>query len=596
MFSKILIYSSFLVSILFGAHSTHASILVFDEDQSRRNDSLLTLLSYTNHYKGYEEDYEVFANEYNEQQRQLGGKYSIINVEASAANQEIADHYARGIMAVMCNQRTIDSFIHTLLSDRLERLKERSTAKSQMFKKLEEFRRDPSKFETQRITRVAYTHPSMIEKHYGDDPVMRRQASGDTTFYQFVNSLIAGLYKLAEPRELSEKTRLLIRSSPCLHGLLKGETDDLGHPDEAIYQDASDPAGKLFDLDFYETHILKSELVTIPLIGYSKGQTMQIYMTQYDRSQEDRSYYYKGILPLPYPEWIAPKVVAVSAPQCSTSFAGGAPTSGKQTVPTASSESKPPKSTILAPIDTNSSQGKKKLSSPSSQEAVKDDRDTEIEDKMESIPTSSAVISARESEDTKVDQAIQVDALDQIIEGMNNLNVSESPDDLTPLQPKKRVSKEQAQSVASSSSDQDRLAPRGMRVFHSRQNHQFTTLRSGFEDLAGTHATTLSSIHHYQQFKNVSYKLFASLWRHINGPDSIKESTGSSHIALLDANGRVVGGTFAHGPSMTYSKKTIGYIREALSMIGFGLESKEDALVQRNITCSSNKTSRKRID
>jgi hypothetical protein len=325
MFNKILIYSSFFATLLIGADSSRATVFILDEEKSDRIAALLNLVSYSNHYSGYAEDYENFALNYNEEQRAMGGNYSIIDIAASALNRKIADRYGQGIIDVVCDRRTLNSFIHVLLTERLEQLKLRSNAKEEMFKTLAKHRENLEKFRNVPFERVAHTHPSMIEKHYADDPVMRRQARGDTTFYQFVNSLIVGLYKIAEPQELSEKTRLLIRSSPCLHGLLKGETDDLGHPDEAIYQDASDPQGKLFDLDLYETHILKSELVAIPLLGYSKGKTIEVYMSQYDRSQEDRNYYYKGILPLPYPEWIAPKVVAVSAPQCSHLLLGQQP-------------------------------------------------------------------------------------------------------------------------------------------------------------------------------------------------------------------------------------------------------------------------------
>jgi hypothetical protein len=161
---------------------------------------------------------------------------------------------------------------------------------------------------------------------------------------------------------------------------------------------------------------------------------------------------------------------------------------------------------------------------------------------------------------------------------MSNLNVSENSDKITPLKVEKKVKTETApnseSNSSSSSSDQFRLAPRGMRIFHAHQKQPFETLKNSIEDLAGKHAKTLISIFHHQQFKKVSYKQFAALWRHINGPDSIKESTGSSHKALLDAKGRVVAGTFSHGDGMLYTHKTIDYPQDSLWMIGFGLETK----------------------
>ncbi|MBX9697233.1 MAG: hypothetical protein K2X53_04015, partial [Alphaproteobacteria bacterium] len=524
MFNKILIYSSFFATLLMGADSCRASVFVMDEEKSDRNAALLNLVSYCNHYRGYEEDYENFALNYNEEQRAIGGNYNIIDIAASDLNRKIADRYGQEILNVMCDHSTLNSFIHGLLTERLERLKLRSSDKEKMFKTQAEFRKYPEKFENVRYEKVAHTHPSMIEKHYSNDPVMRRQARGDTTFYQFVNSLILGLYKIAEPKELSEKTRLLIRASACLHGLLKGETDDLGHPDEAIYQDASDPKGKLFDLDLYETHILKSELVDMPLLGYSRGETIKIYMTQYDRSQEDRSYYYKGILPLPYPEWLVPKGGSVSAPQRSTSYAAGATTSDKQPVLTGSMKSKLSESTILSPIDQNSSRVKNELSQSSYQETLKANKDIGGDDVIGSIPASSAVSSDKKAESTMQDDkdnevkdeienmpassvALIPDVksenttVEQVIEGMSSLEIHETSDNIPSWKSKKIVPNKKPHSIpscssdqGSSSSDQVRLAPRGLRLFHAHQKQPFETLKNR-EDLAGTHAKTLISIH-----------------------------------------------------------------------------------------------------
>jgi hypothetical protein len=62
---------------------------------------------------------------------------------------------------------------------------------------------------------------------------------------------------------------------------------------------------------------------------------------------------------------------------------------------------------------------------------------------------------------------------------------------------------------------------------------------------------------------------FKSMWEHVNGKGSVRSSkSGSSHRALLDKDGKVVLGTFAHGDSQTYTRHTVKYLRAALRAIG----------------------------
>jgi hypothetical protein len=150
--------------------------------------------------------------------------------------------------------------------------------------------------------------PKTSKKHYHSDLVMQMQAQTDTTFFQFCNKFIVSLYSITSPDELSDKTSFFIRLSPTLWPLLSGEITDRGHPDAAIYQHESDPAGKEFDLDFYETYGMKNEIISIPLLGFSKGKSMPINASQYKRSKVDPTYIdYKRIKKLPYPDWLKPK-------------------------------------------------------------------------------------------------------------------------------------------------------------------------------------------------------------------------------------------------------------------------------------------------
>ncbi|MCX7343661.1 MAG: hypothetical protein NT128_05920 [Proteobacteria bacterium] len=112
-----------------------------------------------------------------------------------------------------------------------------------------------------------------------------------------------------------------------------------------------------------------------------------------------------------------------------------------------------------------------------------------------------------------------------------------------------------------------RVMPRGMRIFHSHAQ----TFRTSFTGLSGKHIRTLSSLMNKKEFTPVTYADFASLWKAINGKDSISESTGGSHKALLDADGKVVAGIFAHNANMEYTRRTVPYLRGAIDLLGISL-------------------------
>jgi hypothetical protein len=591
---------------------SHAITIAIDDND--KNAGINNLLHYTMHYKGYEEDYEIYAQSYNKKQEAIGEQYTIIDLTVCAANQRTADLYAKGLLDTMHGHRSLDSLLNLVLKERLELLERRSNAKTKMFEVMSQLKNNPKKDVVMRCERVAYTHPSMIKKYYENDPVMQRQSRADTTFYQFVNSLIVGLYKLAEPKEVSEKTRFLIRASPCLHGLLKGETNDLGHPDEAIYVDESDSMGKEFDFYYYETYVLKSELVNVPLLGYSKGESIKIFMTQYDRSQTDESYYYLGIPDLPYPKWLERKV-EIASTQSSSCLAETITTSSPAKLSMTpenmleSKNSQESKTTVEA-MAASSSSKEMKHPQPVQNGAVRSDENCNTSNSIEraDVPTHDSK-PMRDLENLPLESKYQKEAIEQIIGEMRDLQIrkpspvlqenetsqgradtsqgkTETPEgsynkamhpslvfsSISPVTSRTIEAnvKKPVISLTTSSNDQPRLAPRGMRVFHPHTNQTFVTQLTSLDQLKGKHSETHCAIFDYQRFQNVSFQKFAALWRKINGKNSINDSTGGSHKELLDATGKVVIGTFSHGDAMTYTHKTIGYIREALELIRFG--------------------------
>jgi len=106
-----------------------------------------------------------------------------------------------------------------------------------------------------------------------------------------------------------------------------------------------------------------------------------------------------------------------------------------------------------------------------------------------------------------------------------------------------------------------------MRIFHEQQ--RTLSEKVGIMQLKGKLEKVRQKIFLPNQFQNVSFGDFKTLWKHICGKDSVVESTGSSHKKVIGPRGEVFG-VYAHGDRMTYGPKTIKYIRDALIQIGYG--------------------------
>jgi hypothetical protein len=127
--------------------------------------------------------------------------------------------------------------------------------------------------------------------------------------------------------------------------------------------------------------------------------------------------------------------------------------------------------------------------------------------------------------------------------------------------------KESEKNVAQKSSAFPYLAPKGMRAFHPH-TQTFRTNLTLSTGLQSKHLGTFNKLMESEYSSSLSYADFSSLWRAINGKNSIRESAGSSHKALLDADGKVVAGIFAHNKGMEYTKRTFAYLRDAVSRLG----------------------------
>lgn len=79
------------------------------------------------------------------------------------------------------------------------------------------------------------------------------------------------------------------------------------------------------------------------------------------------------------------------------------------------------------------------------------------------------------------------------------------------------------------------------------------------------------------QYKTVQYRRFASVWQSLCGKKSIMPSKkGSSHFALLNLQGVVIGGIFTHGPGQEYWDKAVYDLKNHFIALGITKEHLQD--------------------
>ncbi|MBM3468503.1 MAG: hypothetical protein FJX71_03635 [Alphaproteobacteria bacterium] len=114
--------------------------------------------------------------------------------------------------------------------------------------------------------------------------------------------------------------------------------------------------------------------------------------------------------------------------------------------------------------------------------------------------------------------------------------------------------------------NEEHVFARWNRKLHPHKIYQDISI--GDKDL-GRHLKTLRKI--FEGSKRVSYQKFESLWFHINEEFSIKKKSKSSHRALLNKEGRVVGGTFVlNGGRHQYDSNQLEELQDALTLVGYG--------------------------
>ncbi|MBX9620434.1 MAG: hypothetical protein K2X28_00125 [Alphaproteobacteria bacterium] len=326
--------------------------------------------------------------------------------------------------------------------------------------------------------------------------------------YQFFNLLCSSMFKILRRDELSEETVKLLRASPKLWPLLKGETHDLGHPDEAggfaivnaylrnqfagnggvdlhrplnplekaairIENNVIFPLWekeKLFnDAALYEAHIEKNMyFISFQGLGCPKTQGVYLELTPFESRLWEKA--------LPYPAFLQP---TSQTPEIEEAISLG------------------PTFFDFFPFE--------KL----------DDTEEEV-----SVPSS-------------------LEGQTESIEGLSIVAERSGP-----------------------SCSSDFIMPSGIRKFHDL----IPSSSYEMKDLNKKDQSFIDSVFDIREFKKITYGDFETFW--IKQGGKIIASHGGSHRLLVGPKGDSLTGTYTHGRGQTYIPKTIKYLRAALWYIG----------------------------
>ncbi|MDI9638536.1 hypothetical protein QM565_22720 [Geitlerinema splendidum] len=351
--------------------------------------------------------------------------------------------------------------------------------------------------------------------------------------YQTFNRIILGIASMIDLRTLPANTKRLLRASPTLCSLLEDSSKGFGHPDETFILKAA-YKGQMSDYEYFTTHLRYTEQVTLTYYSSFHKQEKTTTVPPHEKKFLEPTWQHPYALSeLPYPKFLKPYPLERSkrAPFVTSSSSGYTPLSIEVSL-------SGPLVDVHKPADL-----------PLSPE----------------IPEEGSLPVAKSSM-TLPSFSIVEEPVSTILEEQERDNPT-APSSSTP--PLKELQFEITQSEESQTPDLAPPRPRGMRSFHAKIPE--ATPLNHFVSLKGKHQRILDRLFDVTRFSSVRYQDFAALWRSINGPDSIKNaSSGGSHKALLDQNGKVITGIFAHGESQTFGKRTIKYVRDAFHQIGYG--------------------------
>jgi len=335
------------------------------------------------------------------------------------------------------------------------------------------------------------------------------------TSFQIYNQLIVGVFKRHALKEFSAETRDYLRASVTLHPLIRGETEDWGHPDAAILIYADDPPGREVDSNYFTFAGLQSDLPKVWWLELESEKKvseapLQLPLSKSARRKQERKENPDLRLKL--------KAEAEKYKNNASVFSKTSPLA---------TEAKPAEAFEVAlRIEPKSAEAAVVIPSSIAPSRIELEPATSSEDKDKKKPSKKGA-KRRARYATKAEEKPSV--------------------------------KEDAEK----SSEEPICAP-GNRKFHPSAVKSVKKL-----ELSASDQATVDTIFSSDRFQRVSYREFKTLWIRINGEKSIqKPGSGGSHRSLRNRDGKVVGSTYAPNKNHTYGLQTIKYLRDALRAVG----------------------------
>lgn len=388
------------------------------------------------------------------------------------------------------------------------------------------------------------TSPNIYDSLTSDQKILADKAIDK---YQMFNRLIIGLSQLIDFRNLSTPTKELFRASKTLCSIIESQSSDLGHPDQTFII-GDNKGNEMSDWECFITYIRESE--TLYLHQYStfykspekteiKGEKVtprekKIFEPEFEHPFASRE--------LPYPDFLKPSQVN---PRSATELASLPNKEEKDH--THQNQQKKRKKHIKLRTEKGISESSK-LSSKSLETSL--------------LANSASALAPLKQEKTSItkEEKVSANVISKDIMEASNVGGSKSQ----PLHSQERTQEQETKNPLKSEPVLLRSRPRGAILYETPRAH----IRSN--QLKGKHQATLEDIFDPKKFTSVTYKKLATLWRHINGENSISEGKRGSHKELRDSKDKVIAGIFAHGDSQTFGHRSIKYIRDALIEIGYG--------------------------
>jgi hypothetical protein len=123
--------------------ATPIPLLESEENIQNTNYCIGELLYYSQQFIDFEEDYKVYAEEFNANPSLF---YGLIGIKWINNNLSTAYRYKESLEDILSHKKSINQVLFFLLSERLASLSLRAALKGEMFKAFELFKSDPKKY------------------------------------------------------------------------------------------------------------------------------------------------------------------------------------------------------------------------------------------------------------------------------------------------------------------------------------------------------------------------------------------------------------------------------------------------------------------